>query len=50
MPGYAEFVQAMADSDHPEHDNLAEWIGTDTWDPAAFDSIEVNDRLAEIKL
>ena len=50
VPGYAEFVQAMANSDHPEHDNLTEWIGTDTWDPAAFDSIEANDRLAEIKL
>lgn len=46
----AEFVQAMADPDDPEHDNLAEWIGTDSWDPAAFDTIEVNDRLAAIKL
>ena len=50
VPGYAEFVQAMANPDDPEHDHLAEWIGTDTWDPAAFDSIEINDRLAEIKL
>ena len=50
VPGYAELVQAMANPDDPEHDNLAEWIGTDTWDPAAFDSIEVNDRLAEIKV
>jgi Plasmid pRiA4b ORF-3-like protein len=50
VAGYAEFVQAMADADHPEHDNLVEWIGTDTWDPAAFDSIEINDRIAEIKL
>lgn len=50
VPGYAEFVQAMANPDDPEHDHLAEWIGTDTWDPAAFDRIEVNDRLAEIKL
>ena len=24
---------------------MADWIGTDTWDPAAFDSIEANDRL-----
>jgi hypothetical protein len=50
VPGYAEFVQAMADPDDPEHDNLAEWIGTDTWDPAAFDTVEVNDLLAEIKV
>jgi hypothetical protein len=46
----AEFVQAMANPDHPEHDNLAQWIGTDTWDPTTFDSIEANDRLAGIKL
>jgi hypothetical protein len=50
VPGYAEFVQAMADVGHPEHDNLAEWIGADTWDAAAFDTIEVNDRLAEINV
>jgi len=50
VAGYAEFVQAMAYADHPEHDNLVKWIGTDTWDPAAFDTIEINDRLAEIKL
>jgi Plasmid pRiA4b ORF-3-like protein len=48
--GYADFVQAMADSAHPEHADLAQWIGADTWDPLAFDSIEANDRLAEIKL
>jgi hypothetical protein len=30
-----EFVQAMADPDYPEHYNPAEWIGTETWDPAA---------------
>jgi len=50
VAGYAEFVQAMADADHPEHGNLVEWIRTDTWDPAALDTIEINDRLAEIKL
>lgn len=48
-PGYAEFVRAMANPD-PEHDNLVEWIGTDAWDPLAFDTIEINDRLAEIKV
>ena len=50
MPGYAEFVQAVADPDDPEHTHPAGWIGTDTWDPVAFDNIEMNDRLAEIKL
>jgi hypothetical protein len=50
VPGYAEFVQAMANSDDPEHDNLAEWIGAETWNPAAFDITVDNDRLAEIRL
>ncbi len=50
MPGYADFVQAMADPQHPEHADLARWVGAPTWDPASFDSIEVNARLAEIKL
>lgn len=50
VPGYEEFVQAMADPNDSEHNHLAEWIGANTWDPTAFDSIEVNDRLAEIKL
>lgn len=49
-PGYAQFVRAMANPDDPEHDNLVEWIGTDTWDPLAFDTIEINDRLAEVKV
>jgi hypothetical protein len=43
-------VQAKTDPNHDEHDNMVEWIGRDTWDPVAFDTIEVNDRLAQIKL
>ena len=50
VPGYEDFVRAMADPHHPEHAHLAQWIGADTWDPAALDSIEVNDRLGQIKL
>lgn len=40
----------MAEPDDPEHGNLAEWIGVETWDPKEFDSTEVNDRLTAIKL
>jgi hypothetical protein len=50
IPGYDDFVQAMSDPNHPEHAHLAEWVGLDSWDARAFDSTEVNDRLAEIKL
>lgn len=49
VPGYADLVQAMADPDHPEHDETKEWIGGD-WDPAVFDIDKVNRRLAAIKL
>jgi hypothetical protein len=48
--GYAEFVRVMANPNDPEHQNLVEWIGVDTWDPTAFDSIAANDRLGQIKL
>lgn len=50
VPGYADFVRALADPNDPEHEHLAEWIGVTSWDPKFFDSIAANDRLAEIKL
>ena len=43
-PGYEEFLAALADPDHPEHDELKEWIGG-SFDPAAFSVAEVNKRL-----
>ena len=45
-----DFVQAMSDPGHAEHDSMKAWIGRDTWDPAAFDLHELNTWLAEIKL
>jgi Plasmid pRiA4b ORF-3-like protein len=50
VPGYAHFVRVMADPNDPEHDDLAEWIGRDSWDPKAIDFDEINERLAEIKV
>ncbi len=50
VPGYAEFVRALANPDDSEHDDLVEWIGADTWDALAFDTIEINDRLIEVKV
>ncbi|NYT65012.1 plasmid pRiA4b ORF-3 family protein, partial [Alcaligenaceae bacterium] len=48
-PGYMDFLQAMADSDHPDHSDLKQWYG-DPFDPAAFDLQEVNERLMQIRL
>ena len=50
VPGYADFVRAMADPNDPEHAHMVEWIGVDAWDPAAFDSTEADDRLSQIKV
>lgn len=35
-PGYADFVAAMADPNHPEHHDMLEWYGA-PFDPTAFD-------------
>lgn len=49
VSGYVDFVQAMADPTHPEHEDMKAWIGRD-WDPHAFDIDHVNSWLAEIKV
>jgi hypothetical protein len=49
-PGYMDFVQAIADPHHPEHEDMKSWIGRDSWDPAAFDIDRINSWLAQIKL
>ena len=36
--GYAEFLQALADPRHEQHDELLDWSGP--FDPAAFDAAE----------
>jgi len=49
VPGYEDFVQAMANPKHPEHAQMKEWIGRE-WDPAEFDIEHINRWLAEFKL
>jgi hypothetical protein len=39
-PGYAIFLQALADAKHPQHDELLEWAGGQ-FDPDAFDASSV---------
>lgn len=39
--GYANLLEALADPDHEEHEELRTWVGED-YDPEAFDPAEVN--------
>ena len=43
--GYADFLEAIKDPKHPEHEDFLEWIGDD-FDPEYFDVDEVNEVLA----
>jgi hypothetical protein len=42
--GYYEFLEAIGDPDHEQHEELREWIGGD-FDPKAFSVEEVNAKL-----
>ena len=45
--GYREFLEAVQDPDHPEHDEMVEWVGG-AFDPAAFDLEAVNAELQHL--
>jgi hypothetical protein len=47
--GFDDFVKAMADPAHPEHENLREWYGEDDFDPEAFDIDEINRELGTLR-
>jgi hypothetical protein len=42
--GYEEFLDAIHDPNHPEHDEYLDWVGGE-FDPEAFDKDAVNKRL-----
>lgn len=46
--GYADFLEAIADANHPEHDELLEWVGG-AFDPEQFDSTAVNQELQRVR-
>jgi len=48
VPGYIEFLDAIIDPGHEEHQRLLDWCGG-SFDPSAFDLPDVNERLFEIK-
>ncbi|MEW5939286.1 MAG: plasmid pRiA4b ORF-3 family protein, partial [Chloroflexota bacterium] len=42
--GYDDFLEAIANPNHPERKEMLEWIGAD-FDPERFDLDEINERL-----
>ncbi len=48
MYGYADFLEAIADPSHPEHDEYLEWIGGE-FDPEVFDMKGINEKLRAIR-
>jgi hypothetical protein len=43
--GYAEFLEAIRDTNHPEHEEMLEWCGGE-FDPEAFSLDEINQALS----
>ncbi len=48
VPGYADFLEAIRNPDHEEHEETLEWIGGE-FDPEAFDLEAVNLGLRRIR-
>ena len=46
--GYYGFLEAIQNPDHPEHNEMLEWIG-DSFDPEEFDLEEINPALSRVK-
>ena len=45
--GYASFLDAIQDPQHPEHEEMLEWVGGE-FEPEAFDLDEVNRELQNL--
>jgi hypothetical protein len=46
--GYIEFLDAIQDPQHPEHENFQEWIG-ENFNSEFYDLQEINQRLADFE-
>ena len=44
LPGYYEMLKIMNNPRHPEHDEMAEWLGRKTFDPTFFNPGKVRFR------
>ena len=49
VPGYYNFLEAIHDPAHKEHEDLLNWVGGE-FDPDAFSVDEVNQKLAPLQL
>jgi len=49
VPGYCDFVAAILDPKHPDHEELLQWCGG-RFDPHQFDIDSVNAQLKRIKI
>lgn len=50
--GYADLLEALADPEHPDHEDQLDWLSLDgpaDFDPAAFNAHEVNQRLRTLR-
>lgn len=47
-PGFAELMMAINDPEHPEHEDVLEWVGED-YDPEEFDLEEMNEHMAWVR-
>jgi hypothetical protein len=47
IPGYEELLAAVTDPEHPDHEEMIEWLGGGL-DPEAFDIDAVNRELEGI--
>lgn len=45
--GYEDKLKILSDIDHPEYEEIVEWMGDD-FDPRLFDLKEVNSRLSQL--
>ena len=46
--GYAELLEVLTESEHPDHEEMLEWVGG-SFDPEAFDLDEINQSLGSLK-
>ena len=46
--GYTDFIEAVLEPSHPEHEDMLEWIGG-KFDPEALNIDEINENLKQIR-